>query len=248
MPGISAVSPPTSAQPGLHAALDDAGDDAFADGDVELAGGEVIQEEQRLGALNDHVVDAHRDQIDAHGVVPLRVDGEAQLGADAVGARYQHRLAVAVQRHLDQRAEAADAPQHLGPHRALHARLDALDQFVAGVDIDPGFAIGHGRSLGHSRILHVSLRPKRPARSAVVFYITTHGTDTLSAAFLSCGCASAFLPCVSQPCQRPAALTRAETVSGDGTGRRPLRRGAHGRLPSRNEDRAGSRHRTSQCR
>ncbi len=134
---------------GLHAALDDAGNHALADADVEFPAGIVIQEKQRLGALHDHVVDAHRDQVDAHAVVPLGVDRQAQFGADAVGSRYQHRFAVAVERHLDQCAKAADAPEHLGPHRALHARLDPLDKFVAGVNIDPGVAVGHGRSLSH---------------------------------------------------------------------------------------------------
>ena len=63
----------------------------------------------------------------------------------------QHRLAVAL-RQLDQRAEAADAGQHLRAQRAPGERLDRLDQRVAGVDIDAGVAIrerGRGR-LGES--------------------------------------------------------------------------------------------------
>ena len=83
-------------------------------------------------------------------VVAPGVDREAQLGADSVGSRYQHRLAIAVERHLDQRAEAADAAQHFAAHRAPDARLDSLDKFVAGVDVDSGVAIGYGRSLSHS--------------------------------------------------------------------------------------------------
>ena len=83
-------------------------------------------------------------------IVAPRVDGQAQLGADAVGSRHQHGLAVAIQRHLDQGAEAADAAQHLAAHGAPHVRLDALDQFLAGVDVDSGFAIGYGGSLSHS--------------------------------------------------------------------------------------------------
>ena len=51
-------------------------------------------------------------------------------------------LAVPVQRHLDQRAEAADAAEHLAAHRALHGGLDALDELVARVDVDAGVAIG----------------------------------------------------------------------------------------------------------
>ena len=62
----------------------------------------------------------------------------------------EHRLAEALA-DLDQRAEAADAGEHFGPHRALGERLDALDQRVAGVDVDAGVAIGEGagsRSIG----------------------------------------------------------------------------------------------------
>src|SRR5882672_6525774 len=36
-------------------------------------------------------VNAHRNQIDAHRVVPLQLEGELELGADAVGPRHEHR-------------------------------------------------------------------------------------------------------------------------------------------------------------
>ena len=68
-------------------------------------------------------------------------EGELELGADAVGAGHQHRLAVALA-DLEQAAEAADAGQHLGAHGALGERLDALDERVAGVDVDAGIAVG----------------------------------------------------------------------------------------------------------
>ena len=128
---------------GLHAALDDAFDDRLGDVDAELAGGVVVEEEQRLGALHDDVVHAHRDQVDADRVVAAGLDRQPQLGADAVGAGDQHRLAVAVERNLEQRAEAAEAAEHLGPHRALDGGLDAFDQFVAGFDIDAGIFVGN---------------------------------------------------------------------------------------------------------
>jgi hypothetical protein len=67
--------------------------------------------------------------------------GQLELGADAVGAGHQHRLAV-LARQVEQRAEAAQAAHHLGPEAALDQRLDALDHFVARVDIDAGVAVG----------------------------------------------------------------------------------------------------------
>jgi hypothetical protein len=81
--------------------------------DVELAGGEIVEEEHRLGALHQDVVDAHRDQVDADGVVAVELEGQLELGADAVGAGHQHRLLVFL-RDLEQRAEAADAASTSG--------------------------------------------------------------------------------------------------------------------------------------
>src|SRR6185312_11988505 len=69
---------------GLPAALGDAFDDLGTDLRVELAGGEVVEKEQRLGALHDQVVDRHGDQVDADGAVQTGLDRDLDLGADAV--------------------------------------------------------------------------------------------------------------------------------------------------------------------
>ena len=115
------------------------------DVDVEPAAREVVEEEQRLRALHEDVVDAHRDEIDADRVVAARARTRASslvptpsVPATSTGSR--KRFA-----DLEQRAEAADAGEHLGAHRALRERLDALDQRVAGVDVDARVAIGKGR-------------------------------------------------------------------------------------------------------
>ena len=80
---------------GFAAAVGDAGDDWRAGRDVELAGREVVEEEERLGALHDQVVDAHRDEVDADRVVLAGVDRDLELGADAVGGGDQDRVAIA---------------------------------------------------------------------------------------------------------------------------------------------------------
>ena len=74
--------------------------------------------------------------------------GQLQLGAHAVGARDQHRLAV-LAGQVEQGAEAAQAAHHLGPEAALDQRLDAFDDFVARVDVDAGIAVGEGGGRGH---------------------------------------------------------------------------------------------------
>jgi hypothetical protein len=125
----------------LHAAFDDALDDTFRRGDAELACGVVIEKEQGLGALDDDVVRAHRDQVDADRVVAPGFDRQPELGADAVGSGHHDRTPIALERHLDEGTEAADAGEHLGPARTRDRRFDALDELVSGVDIDARIAI-----------------------------------------------------------------------------------------------------------
>ena len=76
---------------GAPAAFGDAGDDATSGVDIEPAAGIVVEEEQRLGALDHDVVDAHRHQVDADRVGNARLDRDLELGADAVGARDEDR-------------------------------------------------------------------------------------------------------------------------------------------------------------
>ena len=108
MPGISAVSPPISAQPAWRQPSAIAGDHPLGDAAVELAGGEIIEEEERLGALDDEIVGAHRDQIDADAVVAVVIDRELELGADAVIGRDQQRIAIARRLEVEEAAEAAE--------------------------------------------------------------------------------------------------------------------------------------------
>ncbi len=115
--------------------------------DVEPAAGEVIEEEQRLRTLDEDVVHAHRDEVDADGVVARELECELELRADAVGAGDEHRLAKTLA-DLHESAEAADAGEDFGTHRALRVRLDALDQRIARVDVDACIAIGEARRHG----------------------------------------------------------------------------------------------------
>ena len=125
-----------------HAALGDAFDDAGSMVDRQLAGGEVIQEEQRLCALADKVVDAHGHQVDAHAVHQAGVDGDAQLGADPVGGRDQDRILIARALQIEQRAESAQTGHRAGAVGALGSGFDPFDQVVACIDIHACIGIG----------------------------------------------------------------------------------------------------------
>ena len=146
---------------GLPAALGDAGDHRARHLHVELSAGEIVEEEQRLGALRQQVVDAHGDEVDADGVVPAGLDGDLELGADAVVGGDQDRVVEARPLQVEQRAEAAEIGVGARPARRLGQRLDGLDQGVAGIDIDAGVAVGDGRAVVPA-IWHGSLRTALP--------------------------------------------------------------------------------------
>ena len=61
---------------------------------LHLTTGDVVEQEQRLGAAGDDVVDHHRDQIQADRVVHVHGLGDQQLRAHPVGGGGQHRVAV----------------------------------------------------------------------------------------------------------------------------------------------------------
>ena len=127
---------------GLAAALGHALDQLLDVVGVELADRDVVEEEQRLGALAHEVVDAHGHEVDADGVEPAGGLGDQRLGADAVGGRHQHRVAVAVVGEAEQPAEPADVADDLGPEGGAHLVLDALDGFLAGGDVDARGLVG----------------------------------------------------------------------------------------------------------
>ncbi len=93
---------------GLPAAFGDAGNDRRGSFRIELAAGEIIQKEQRLGALDDEIIDRHRHQIDADAVVQASLDRDLDLGANAIGRRDQHGILEAGRLEVEQAAESAD--------------------------------------------------------------------------------------------------------------------------------------------
>ena len=110
---------------------------------VEAAGCEVVEEEQRLGADRQEVVHAHRDEVDADGVVAIERERDPELRADAVGRGHEQRLAVAA-RQPRQRGEPAHACDDLGSARAACERTNAVDQAIARGDVDASGGVRQG--------------------------------------------------------------------------------------------------------
>jgi hypothetical protein len=73
------------------------------------------------------------------------LDGDLQLGADAVGRRDQDRIGEAGGLEVEQRPEAAEAGIGARAAGGSGERLDRIDQGLASVDIDPGGLIKRRR-------------------------------------------------------------------------------------------------------
>ena len=135
----------------LLAAFGDTGNHAGRGVHVQFAGREVIQEEQRLGALYHQIVHTHCNQIDADGVVSFQVHRQTQLGAYAVGTGHQNRLAV----FLRQRTQGAKTAQTSHNFRAaglFNYTFDAVYQCIASIDIDTCVFIAERGFVGHCAI------------------------------------------------------------------------------------------------
>ena len=97
-----------SAQPRFTTGRCDATHDRRADLRIELAASEVVEKEQRLGALDHEVVHRHGDEIDADRGVARSLDRDLDLGADAIGRRDQDRVGKTGRFEVEKAAEAAD--------------------------------------------------------------------------------------------------------------------------------------------
>ena len=117
---------------------------------VELAGGQVVEKEERRRALHGNVVHAVVHQVGAHGVVQAQLEGHLQLGSHAVGRADQDGLLPALHVQPEQRAEAADSAQHIAIKGLLRQVLDALLGAVAAAEVDAGVGVGHGFGLRFS--------------------------------------------------------------------------------------------------
>ena len=146
---------------GHDTAVGDAGHDLFDLLGDEMTDRHVVEEEQRLRALDRDVVGRHRDEVDPDRVAPPGQARDHRLRADSVGRRHEHRVVVALPVDREQPAEPADVAHDLGPERAANVRLDQLDRLLARGDVDARVAIRERRAvaLGHRR------RPDRLRRT-----------------------------------------------------------------------------------
>ena len=111
---------------------------------LNMTDGNVVQEEQRLGARSQNVVDAHGDQVLTHRLVAVHNLGEHELGAHAVGAADQDRVFHILKRGgREQATKATNAADDLGSVGVLDHLLDRVDGAAALGGIDAGVLVRH---------------------------------------------------------------------------------------------------------
>ena len=109
---------------------------------LQLAGAEVIEEKQRLRAEHGDVVHAMVHEVRADSVVLVLLEGDLELGADAVHRRDEDRLAIFFHVQREQAAEAADLAEHLAAMRAGEQLRQRGFDFVAEINVNAGGGVG----------------------------------------------------------------------------------------------------------
>ena len=127
---------------GLFASVGNSSDEIVEGFLVDFVDGDVVEEEEGLGPLDDEVVDIHRDEVDPDGVVLAHLDREVDLGSNAVGTRDEDGVEVVVFEELFVVVEAeepCEASWVVDDALAVGSSEKGADgpyELVTGVDID----------------------------------------------------------------------------------------------------------------
>ena len=127
---------------------------------LDMADGNIVQEEEGFGAARKDVVHAHGNKILAHGLVAIEHLRQHELGAHTVGAADEDGvLHIFEGRSGEQATEPADAADDLRARRLGNHLLDGVDGTAPFGSIYAGIFIRDVPScLAHTRILSVEER------------------------------------------------------------------------------------------
>src|SRR5271165_6571041 len=118
---------------GLGAPIGYSFDDDRRDVLVERPGSEVIQEKERLSALDDDIVYAHRNKIDSNRIVYAAFDRDLDLGADAIVGCDENRVGKTSGPEIEEAPESAQFGVGAGATGRPGQRLDTLDETVTAI-------------------------------------------------------------------------------------------------------------------
>jgi hypothetical protein len=126
---------PEQRAPRLAAARRHALDDVRHAPGLESPDRDVVEEQDRIGAAREHVVDAHADEIDAGVMQAARFALQQELRAHAVRAGDEHGVAIAARG--DEAGEATEITEHARRARRPDGTAHALDDGVRRLQRDP---------------------------------------------------------------------------------------------------------------
>ena len=116
----------------LNTGSREAFDDFHEHARLELAGAQIVQEKQRLGAEHGDVIGTMVDEIRPDGVVRVHCKGNLEFCANAVHAGNQDRLAILPDVESEQTPEASHFAKHFsamrGRQQLRQRRLDLVAQ------------------------------------------------------------------------------------------------------------------------
>ena len=127
---------------------------------VELADGDVVQEEERFGALDENVIDGHGDAVLTDCIVFAHHDGQAEFRADAVGTADQDRFLDVAVHQGKEAAKAAKVTEDFRTVRGFDRIFHQFYGFVASIDVDAGISISQSFICVRE---HIFLLPHWPA-------------------------------------------------------------------------------------
>ena len=106
-----------------------------------FAAGNVVQEEQRLCAAANNIIDAHRHRIDTDGVMLVHQNRQLNLGTAAIRSGNQHRLFHAGHGQTEAAAKATHVVQTTLIAGTSNVLFHQFDRSVTGSDIHAGCGI-----------------------------------------------------------------------------------------------------------
>ena len=107
-----------------------------------IAEGHVVEEEEGGGALGQDVIDVQGHQVPADGLEMPQLNRNLELGANAIGAGYQHRPGFAAQ--LEEPRETAASLNDFRAVSTGRQTPDAFLQFIHAAQVNPGLPVGVG--------------------------------------------------------------------------------------------------------
>jgi hypothetical protein len=106
--------------------------------------------------LNDQVVGAHGDQVDADAAVLSGFDRKLELRPDAIVRGDKDRIAVSGRLQIEEAAKSAQLGVSTRPRGRTGQRPDCLDERISGVDRYSRVGISEGLLAHRERALETS--------------------------------------------------------------------------------------------